>query len=143
MTPTLLDEIAKIVATTTVRVRHRTRKRLAVSGCASAKFWILKKQRHQLSAPKVGEQIRMPWHADANSRPPACGIVSRRTTNQGQRTPSRDAQRCRTEQRSSAPWRLLPWPCRCAPRAACRMRQVQPEPGHKIYPYLLRGIEFT
>ena len=55
-----------------------------------------KKQRHQLSAPKAGEQIRMPWHADANSRPPACGILSRRTTSQGQRTPSRDVQRCRT-----------------------------------------------
>jgi hypothetical protein len=36
----LLDEIAEAVGTTTLRVRDRTRRRLAVSACASAKFWI-------------------------------------------------------------------------------------------------------
>ena len=66
----------------------------------------------------------MLWPGDANSRPLACGIVSRSTTSRGRRIPSRDARRCRTGRRSCAPWQLLPWPCRCVPKAACRMRPV-------------------
>ena len=51
-------------------------------------------------------------------------VVSRSTTSRGRRIPSRDARRCRTGRRSCAPWQLLPWPCRCVPKAACRMRPV-------------------
>ena len=82
------------------------------------------KKRHQLSTPRAAEQTRMLWPGDANSRPLACGIVSRSTTSRGRRIPSRDARRCRTGRRSCAPWQLLPWPCRCVPKAACRMRPV-------------------
>jgi hypothetical protein len=38
---------------------------------------IPKKRRRQMSAPWAGEQIRMPWRADADYGPAACGSVSR------------------------------------------------------------------
>ena len=56
--------------------------------------------------PRPAEQDRMLWPGDANSRPLACGIVSRNTTSRGRLIPSRDARRCRTGRRSCAPWQF-------------------------------------
>src|ERR1700730_14129782 len=78
---------------------------------------------------KIGEltleQIQMPWHVDADCRSPACDSASRRTTRRDRRTAFHDARRYRTGLRSCAPWPSPPWPCRCAPRAACRMRPAR------------------
>ena len=63
------------------------------------------------------------------------------------------ARRCRTGLRSCAPWRLLPWPCRCVPRAACKTRRARcrsvqrlrqqaaeaPRPGRRIGVFVTRA----
>ena len=81
-----------------------------------------KKRRRRGVGQRAGVRSRRPWLGDVGSQLPAHGIGSRRRTRPDLHSSSRVARRCRTALRSCAPWQLLLWPCRCAPRAVCRRR---------------------